>query len=458
MEASLRSMILTAFPHEEVDIRTYSPAALAFLGDAIYSLVIRTILVSKGNRQVEKLHNETTYYVRAEQQAQRQQEYVDNSLYYAMNPFHRGVSRVTLYVDADTPIDPASPWLSENPQASIVMAYTQSYPFDSDILQNIQTIMGTDAELTYIAEMVRVSNLSDPFVGIRVYHDDAEVAHQVTDYLIAALYERVSGNVGEFSANVVGYFVGYEVDWSMNDNHNSSADNLLNAQRAVTNAQDSLQSLQTDTQANREQAVEDARTARNDAEKKLKDLQKQLANTTAEPKNIIKRAVRYGVIFLFLGLVLGCAVRIIAYIAGGKLQDISSFVSRYSFPLIGVLPDEEKRWFMKAIRKLEGEPDNDYESAGKTAAQSLFALVNDRRAGFVSTLGKDGIEPLLSFCGEHVTVCGDIITDPEAVKTAEVCDSFVLVEKRGASRTDLVDSEVRRIQSLGKKVEGIILL
>ena len=70
MEESLRSLILTEFPHEEVDIRTCSPAALAFMGDAVYSLVIRTILVSKGNRQVEKLHNETTFYVRAEQQAE----------------------------------------------------------------------------------------------------------------------------------------------------------------------------------------------------------------------------------------------------------------------------------------------------------------------------------------------------------------------------------------------------
>ena len=69
MEESLRQQIMAAFPHKEVDIRTYSPAALAFVGDAVYSLVIRTILISKGNRQAEKLHNETTCYVRAEQQA-----------------------------------------------------------------------------------------------------------------------------------------------------------------------------------------------------------------------------------------------------------------------------------------------------------------------------------------------------------------------------------------------------
>lgn len=53
----------------ETDIRTYSPLALAFLGDAVYSLVIRTTLLARGNRQAEKLHNETTRLVRAQKQA-----------------------------------------------------------------------------------------------------------------------------------------------------------------------------------------------------------------------------------------------------------------------------------------------------------------------------------------------------------------------------------------------------
>lgn len=53
----------------ETDLRTYSPLALAFLGDAVYSLIIRTSVVAKGNRQAEKLHNETTRLVRAQKQA-----------------------------------------------------------------------------------------------------------------------------------------------------------------------------------------------------------------------------------------------------------------------------------------------------------------------------------------------------------------------------------------------------
>ncbi len=69
MEESLRQQILSAFPRSPVDIRTYSPMAFAFLGDAVYSLIIRTMVVSKGNRQAEKLHNETSLLVRAQTQA-----------------------------------------------------------------------------------------------------------------------------------------------------------------------------------------------------------------------------------------------------------------------------------------------------------------------------------------------------------------------------------------------------
>lgn len=69
MEEGLRTQIQREFPHREVDVRTYSPLALAFLGDGVYSLIIRTIVVEKGNRQAEKLHNETKEYVSAAAQA-----------------------------------------------------------------------------------------------------------------------------------------------------------------------------------------------------------------------------------------------------------------------------------------------------------------------------------------------------------------------------------------------------
>lgn len=53
----------------EIDIRTYSPLALAYIGDAIYDLVIRTIVVERGNKSANKLHKKTVSYVNARIQA-----------------------------------------------------------------------------------------------------------------------------------------------------------------------------------------------------------------------------------------------------------------------------------------------------------------------------------------------------------------------------------------------------
>lgn len=51
------------------DIRTYSPLTLAYIGDAVYDLMIRTLVVSEGNCKPQKLHGKTVRYVSAKSQA-----------------------------------------------------------------------------------------------------------------------------------------------------------------------------------------------------------------------------------------------------------------------------------------------------------------------------------------------------------------------------------------------------
>lgn len=54
---------------ERQDIRTYSPLALAYIGDAVYDLIIRTMVVEKANRPVNELHRITVRYVSANAQS-----------------------------------------------------------------------------------------------------------------------------------------------------------------------------------------------------------------------------------------------------------------------------------------------------------------------------------------------------------------------------------------------------
>lgn len=69
MEESLISHCKELLMLEERDPNGYSPLVLAYLGDAVYELVIRTRVVNRGNTQVNKMHRMTAGLVKAEAQA-----------------------------------------------------------------------------------------------------------------------------------------------------------------------------------------------------------------------------------------------------------------------------------------------------------------------------------------------------------------------------------------------------
>lgn len=63
------SYIREQFRLKKKDIRTYSPLTLAYIGDGIFDLIIRTIVVDKGNTSPNELHRHTSSIVKAHTQA-----------------------------------------------------------------------------------------------------------------------------------------------------------------------------------------------------------------------------------------------------------------------------------------------------------------------------------------------------------------------------------------------------
>lgn len=57
------------FQMQEVEAETYSPLALAYIGDCIFDLVIKNLVLNRGNKQVKKLHKETSQIVQASSQS-----------------------------------------------------------------------------------------------------------------------------------------------------------------------------------------------------------------------------------------------------------------------------------------------------------------------------------------------------------------------------------------------------
>ena len=89
----------------EVDLRQYSPLTLAYIGDGVFELIIRTIMVQQENCPVQKLHRRTSTLVKAENQAEmidRMMSYLTEECihrYLSQGNWIRSTDRLSLFTE-----------------------------------------------------------------------------------------------------------------------------------------------------------------------------------------------------------------------------------------------------------------------------------------------------------------------------------------------------------------------
>ena len=69
MDQDLKELICKELLVESGDAKSYSPLALAFIGDGVFDLVIRTMVVARANAPAQSLHEKTSRIVKASSQA-----------------------------------------------------------------------------------------------------------------------------------------------------------------------------------------------------------------------------------------------------------------------------------------------------------------------------------------------------------------------------------------------------
>ncbi len=77
-------------PLKEPEARMYSPLTLAFLGDAVYSLLVRNMLTVTANKPTGKLHKDSIKYVNAAFQAEMIKLLMDDLTENELAVFKRG--------------------------------------------------------------------------------------------------------------------------------------------------------------------------------------------------------------------------------------------------------------------------------------------------------------------------------------------------------------------------------
>ena len=75
---------------DDIDTVNYSPLTFAFIGDAVYEVVIRTMIVDEANRSANDLHQESSNYAKASTQAKLSEILMDDFDEEELAVFKRG--------------------------------------------------------------------------------------------------------------------------------------------------------------------------------------------------------------------------------------------------------------------------------------------------------------------------------------------------------------------------------
>lgn len=86
----MREQIGEVFSLAEQDIKTYSPLTLAYIGDAVYEIIVRTVLVGQGNAPVNLLHKRASNLVKAGAQKEAYDRIRERLTEEEMSVFRRG--------------------------------------------------------------------------------------------------------------------------------------------------------------------------------------------------------------------------------------------------------------------------------------------------------------------------------------------------------------------------------
>ena len=79
-EQNILNEIMSEYELKPVRANEYSPLSLAYIGDSVYGLVVKSVVTLKGNCPANQLNKMTTLYVKAVSQAKMVEYYTQDNL------------------------------------------------------------------------------------------------------------------------------------------------------------------------------------------------------------------------------------------------------------------------------------------------------------------------------------------------------------------------------------------
>ena len=157
------------------------------------------------------------------------------------------------------------------------------------------------------------------------------------------------------------------------------------------------------------------------------------------------------------------------YFLGGKLHGNNELRSRYGYPLLGIIPETQKKGFLPGIDKFLLKLEDcsmavTQEEAYERISRNMAKLAEDNK-----TLLLTGTVPLAKLQeiassvtlwpenGISIVVAPNLNMDARSLKLLADCDAVILAEETGKSRIAQIQKEFETIRNFKKPVTGYIL-
>lgn len=390
----------------------------------------------------EKYSEELAAAQEAVERIQRQigevEEYLENSLYQALNPFNKGEGTVLFFVDTERDQEAEPGVQGADPRKTVIAAYLSFYNSDEALIQDICELMGTDLDERYVLELIDVSlvdgaepnefvRMTDSnIVQITVSYEDAAVAKQIAQLVFEESQKHIRESVQEHTATVLAEKSGYVVDTALRETQ-------LEYDTKRTELKASL--------AEKEAALETLESSQPSGSDGISLF------------SIAKKAV----IGFVIGVIIAAVAVFVLALLSGKLQSVDELVG-LNIPLVGIVPKGGRKGFVaRWIDKLEGDPAVEPAQALALVAANLERLAPEQTVCLVGTADAAALAEVADGLKGKAVLCGNVLQEAEAVQALDKADGVVLVEERGVSSAARIAEEIDRLKALNKAIVGILL-
>lgn len=361
-----------------------------------------------------------------EQKIRAQQEYMENSLLMQLDPYAFFEGTMQLCIATDYQIQPGMAYQNPDYTKSVLSAYQAMLGGEYLLSQIAQQ---TGEEQKYLAEIVTVA-LDGNSVNVRIRCQDQDLAEDILEMIeqqLDQMGQKITQSVGNHTANLVTKGCNNQMDLTLVDEQQQTADRLTSLTTTLEQDYESLNALQKPSKA------------------------------AASKKNLVKYAVLGAAVGVFLMAAAAC----VCHVVSGKVYSVRTLEARTPVRVIGRLPEKQTRGIDRWLRKLEGRIVAHDETAAQVVCATVrnycgagmrLLLTGDLDAGEIRTLTQG-----LEMKDVTVTACGSLLADPAAEEELAVCDGVLLVEKCGSSRYENISRAIVHIHRMDKKLIGCLL-